>query len=176
MRFLCWPGLTSSPTSCYINVSRIVVTQWIALQALRITLTTDWSVLPVPIPGNILTSFNWFNLLWSSLLELAGHKGARKEKEEQGRGKHHVLYPRSWGQIVPKGLSSWGYDSGMLWLYPGINGLPAFWIMNLALDCVTFKIIPYAIFLEFRIFNSISVENICAALLPSIKGLTFCSL
>ena len=38
--------------------------------------------------------------------------------------------------------------------FKGINGLPAIWIMNLALDCVTFKIIPYSIILEFRICNS----------------------
>ena len=44
-------------------------------------------------------------------------------------------------------LSNWS-------TFKGINGLPAIWIMNLALDCVTIKIIPYSIILEFRICNS----------------------
>ena len=88
-------------------------------------------------------SFNSLAALWA----VRRWQEARVAERKRSKKVECRVMSFSGRQIVPGGLSSWRHNSGMLWLHPGdrlFEVLLAFlhlWIMNVALDCVTFKII-----------------------------------
>ena len=100
MGLSCRPHLASSSTGCAAHISRIASTQWIALLTLRIVVwRTDWSLLSVAVPRQMLSALHRLSHSWPSFCtvssqKMAGDKGDGEGKEETDWGQSHTCQNR----------------------------------------------------------------------------------